>query len=271
MSKTVRIVEPPAELVERPNTTLFGIHSHLMELYQLRDDTSVADLPANELKEALDAIDRAIDEHIAAEARKVDSIVIVRRQLAAAAEFNKAEAKRYAARAKMFERDAEDLEARMVRFMEANQLPVLEGRAARLKLMKNPASLNPRQPELIPLRFLRTTVTLALEQWRAIEQGLRDWAQEHENAGNDADDEFALADALHAAVLAGKSEPDKVAIKAEMALPCEKCLGRGKTHLSEFAGDGPGQFIPCVACGGSGKRAVAGCELVDDKHRLAES
>lgn len=258
--------------IERPNTTLFGIHSQLLELYQLREDTA-ADPEARpgQQAEELAAIDKAIDDYIALEARKVDSVVIVMRQFDAAAKFNNDEAKRYRERAKMFDSKAQDIEDRLIRFMQANHLGEMQGKTARLKLAKNPASVNPRQPDLIPERFLRQDLTLSVEQWRAVETALLSWADQAKNAGVDDTVFIGLARAIHDARMKSAPAPDLVPIKKEMQLPCQKCGGGGRLPLSDHHPDKPGQSVPCGECGGSGKRAVAGCELVTDKVRLAVS
>lgn len=246
----------------RPNTSLFGIHSQLLELYQLREEASAED------PEALPAIDKAIDEYFALATLKVDKTVSVKRQFEAAAEFNKIEAKRLQARAKMFEQHADDIEQRLIRFMQAHKFAVMEGKTARLKLAKNPASVNPRQPELIPDRFMRNTVVLSVQEWDAIVDCLLLLAERAACAEDARSETYTvLARTLQDGINHGTKVPDLVPIKKEMQLQCEACTGRG-WHPDHRLADGQ---APCQACGGSGKRAVPGCELVTDKVRLAVS
>jgi hypothetical protein len=51
-------------------------------------------------------------------------------------------------------------------------------------------------------------------------------------------------DILHAPVL--------MAAEEYFRKPCDRCSGSGKRHLSEMAGDGPGQTVPCSGCEGKG-------------------
>lgn len=152
-----------------PNLSLYNIETGLLELLAFREEVmSDPDASPTEQQETAARIDQQIREYVTAEIRKVDGIAHHLREFERRAEIDRAEAKRIIDRARGWEQRHDRLEqvVKDVMLMTGNQK--LEGEHNTLKLRANPASVDVRQPELLPRFLQRVTVTLTRFVWENV-------------------------------------------------------------------------------------------------------
>lgn len=185
---------------EKPNLTLYGIETQLLELLNFREAIeSDLDMTPQEQAESLKACDESIAEYIRAEVKKCDGIAMYLREFAARAQAETDEIERLKRRKRMWDKRYESLEAMVIDIMQATKQTRIDGRHSVLQLKKNPPSVEVAQPELVPVELTRSAVTLSLAEWAEINQVV------------DLHDED-LGNALTKAVERSKSEPMKTEI-----------------------------------------------------------
>lgn len=156
-------------VTEKPNLTLYGIETQLLELLNFRDSVAEdPDMSPSEIEQSLKACDLQIAEYIRAEVKKCDGIARYLREFETRAEALKAEATRCNEMAKAWEKRHDNLEAMVIDIMQVTKQTRIDGRHSILQLKKNPPSVEVAQPELVPNELMRISVTLPLDSWHKI-------------------------------------------------------------------------------------------------------
>ena len=222
-----------------PNLSLYNIETGLLELLAFREEVmSDPDASPTEQQETAARIDQQIREYVTAEIRKVDGIAHYLREFERRAEIDRAEAKRIIDRARGWEQRHDRLEqvVKDVMLMTGNQK--LEGEHNTLKLRTNPASVDVRQPELVPYAFQRITITMTLALFDKLRRFLM--LESHDLSAE-------LIDTKK-----GEPEPIKSTIAEELKCPACRNLKAKREK--------------CAECGGTGlsKQGVPGCVLVQN-------
>jgi hypothetical protein len=147
---------------ERPNLSLFGIETQLLELLAFREDVVANDPDATpqEISESLAACDKQIEEYVRREVQKADNIAAFLRECEARTAALKAEAGRIMLRAKAWEQRGDQLKAVVSGVMKAIGKTKIEGAQNTLAVRKNPPSADIAQPSLIPPAYKHIDVTM---------------------------------------------------------------------------------------------------------------
>lgn len=154
---------------EKPNLTLYGIETQLLELLNFREAIeSDPDMTPQEQAESLKACDESIAEYIRAEVRKADGIARYLREFETRAATLKEEAARCTAMAKNWQKRYDSLEGMVIDIMQATKQTRIDGRHSVLQLKKNPPSVEVAQPELVPNELKRIAVKMTLAQWQEV-------------------------------------------------------------------------------------------------------
>lgn len=153
-------------IAERPNLSLFGIETQLLELLSFREDL-LADsgMDPAERTESLQATENRIREYVTAEVKKVDNIARYLREFEARAAIAKQEAAREKAREKMWESRHESLKAIVESVMIQTGQKKLEGQGNTLSLRKCPPSVEIAQPLLVPDEYRKLTLEIPANIW----------------------------------------------------------------------------------------------------------
>ena len=153
--------------------TLYNIETELLQLLELREEineTPVAyrepDL-ANALAER-DALDSQIEMYLRKELAKVDGIAYMLAELNRRADIAMDEANRQEKRSKLWEDRADSLKAYVERIMQETGKTKLEGEFNTLTLRKCQASVEIRQPELLPNEFKRFEIKVSGDVWQSL-------------------------------------------------------------------------------------------------------
>jgi hypothetical protein len=233
---------------EKPNLTLYGIETQLLELLNFRESIEAdPDMTPQEQQESLKACDESIAEYIRAEVKKCDGIARYLREFEARADTLKEEAARCTAMAKNWQKRYDSLEAMVIDIMQATKQTRIDGRHSVLQLKKNPPSVEVAQPELVPHEYQRVTITMTKTEWLMILRAL------------------PIAERLAMPQTRGDYEPMKDEIKKRLKEECGVCHGQGVVP-SPAKGD-PTMFH-CESCNGTGRAGVPGCRLRTDGVRL---
>jgi hypothetical protein len=227
-----------------PNLTLYGIESVLLELLTFRESIEQdPDMTPDEQRESLAACDQQIREYVTAEIRKVDRVAHNLREFERRAEIDRAEAKRILDRARQWEARHDRLEALVKDVMLVTGNRKLEGQHNTLRIQDSPASVDCRQPDLVPERLQRVTVTMPFDLWATL-MALSLNPQVAEVM-------IRLMDCKHT-----DPEPIKSAIAEELKCPACRNLKAKREK--------------CAECGGTGlsKQGVPGCVLVQNSVSL---
>lgn len=151
------------------NLSLYQIETELLDLLRFREDTVTdADMTPAEQAETLATVDRQIEEYIKREVKKADGIASYLRECETRAEALKAEAKRLKERADAWEQRHDRIKSGVLRVMQLMGFKKIEGQQSTLAIRKNPASVDIRQPELVPEVYQRVTVTLNASLWNQL-------------------------------------------------------------------------------------------------------
>jgi hypothetical protein len=151
---------------EKPNLTLYGIETQLLELLNFRESIeSDPDMTPQEQQESLKACDESIAEYIRAEVKKCDGIARYLREFEARAAALKEEAARCTQMAKNWQKRYDSLEAMVIDIMQVTKQTRIDGRHSVLQLKKNPPSVEIVQPGFLPADLVRVAVKLTVEQW----------------------------------------------------------------------------------------------------------
>ncbi len=162
----------PQQRTEKPNLSLYGIETQLLELLNFRDSVlDDPDMTAEEQKLSLEACDLQIAEYVRAEVKKVDGVAAYLREFEARAEALKAEAERCRAMAKAWEKRRENLTNMVIGVMQETHTTRIDGRHSVLNLRKNPPSVEVAQPDLVPHELQRRTLALTEQVYQAILNG----------------------------------------------------------------------------------------------------
>lgn len=158
---------------EKPNLTLYGIETQLLELLNFRESIeSDPEMTPQEQQESLKACDESIAEYIRAEVKKCDGIARYLREFEDRAAVLKAEAARCTVMAKNWQKRYDDLEAMVIDIMQATEQTRIDGRHSVLKLAKNPPSVDPHiQMDLLPYAFQRRTITITEDVYQTLLNG----------------------------------------------------------------------------------------------------
>jgi hypothetical protein len=152
---------------EKPNLTLYGIETQLLELLNFRESIeSDPDMTPQEQQESLKACDESIAEYIRAEVKKCDGIAMYLREFAARAQAETDEIERLKRRKRMWDKRYESLEAMVIDIMQVTKQTRIDGRHSVLQLKKNPPSVEVAQPDMVPGDMQRVTVKMTMAQWQ---------------------------------------------------------------------------------------------------------
>lgn len=153
---------PPMTATEKPNLTLYGIETQLLELLNFRESIeSDPDMTSQEQAESLKACDESIAEYIRAEVKKCDGIARYLREFKVRADALEAEAARCSLMADEWKKRRKSLESMVIDILRAVPGQRIDGRHSVLKLAKNPPSVEVAQPDMVPLEYMRQTVTIS--------------------------------------------------------------------------------------------------------------
>jgi len=229
--------------------TLFVIKHALSDLFDTRqeliDQVAFTDEQIAENQAALDAVDAAIVETVTAEVRKVDNIARLLIEWRARREAIAEEMVRLGFIHDALERNEERLKGMVLEIMRDCDVKKLEGKIGTLRRQQNGGvqGVDIRQPELVPEKFQRATVTLERSMWEIIKK------------------QYCLGEFdFHKESI----EPDLTAIGEALCkrVPCPACA-----HVP-----GPIRRTDCV-CGGEGTvpGSVPGCVLKEKGEHLRVS
>lgn len=238
MSIEDKLATQSAKLV--PNLTLYDIEVELLGLLQFREElASDPEITPEELRDSLEACDAQIREYVGREIKKVDGIASMLREFEAREALTKKEADRIYDQAAKWRKRREVLESITMWSLQSFGRTKIEGKTSTLSLKRCPASVDIAQPDILPDKYKRRSITINEDLLKRIITALPA--------------ELALAlMGTNASVM----EPLKTPIGDE--LKCPVC--QAKSALRE----------KCQACGGTGesKSGVPGARLVTDKVRL---
>lgn len=163
-----------SSIAERPNMSLFGIETQLIELLQFREDLLAdPELQGAEREESLQATEERIREYVAAEVKKVDGIARYMRECEARARIAKDEAERIKARQRMWESRYEKLKTITESVMIQTGQRKLEGQGNTLSLRKCPPSVEIAQEGLVPPEYRQVTVTMSQALWDEVYEEMK--------------------------------------------------------------------------------------------------
>jgi hypothetical protein len=158
---------------EKPNLTLYGIETQLLELLNFRE--SIADDPdmtPEEQRLSLEACDQQIAEYVRAEVKKCDGIASYLREFETRAIAMKEESDRCAEQSTAWRKRLRNLESMVISIMQGMKKDRIDGRHSVLQLKKNPASAEIQSPDLVPHEYQRVKVTMSAALWWKIRQKL---------------------------------------------------------------------------------------------------
>lgn len=160
-------------ITEKPNLTLYGIETQLLELMRFREEIEAdPDITPQEQAESLKACDESIEAYLKAEVKKVDGIAGYLRECEAREDIAKQEADRIYDQGKAWKKRREQIEMMVQRIMELTNTKRLDGRHSVLALHKSPASVEVAQPDMVPAEYQRVTVTMSAELWKTLQDAL---------------------------------------------------------------------------------------------------
>lgn len=147
--------------------SLYKLDLELLALIQAREDIATdPDLTPQEAEAALKAVDQQIAEYLPqALANRADEVANILRQWEAMGAADKDEMLRLKERRDRRDEAIKYLEARVLELMERAEKKTIEGQHVTLKRMKNPASVEVAQPDMVPSAYQRVTVKLTLDLW----------------------------------------------------------------------------------------------------------
>jgi hypothetical protein len=148
--------------------SLYQIETELLQLIEAREEAQAE----GEMPETLAVIDQQIQEYFVRECRKVDGIARYINLCKTQAAVAKAEADRLATWARRWENRLERVKAATVYALGAVGLKKVESAENRLRLQKNPASVEVYDVALLPDEYIRVTYTLPLPEWKRIRTAL---------------------------------------------------------------------------------------------------
>ena len=153
--------------------TLYNIESELLQLLELREDLLSCPQEGEKLSPggrsiAIQAIDGQIEMYLRKELQKVDGIAYMLAELNRRADIAMEEANRQEKRSKVWESRADSLKAYVERIMQETGKTKLEGEFNTLTLRKCPASVDIRQPELLPNEFKRFEIKVPGDVWQSL-------------------------------------------------------------------------------------------------------
>lgn len=232
----------PATTKEARSLTLWEISDQLQDLMVQREEAD-----CDETRAGLDELIRA---YVAEQVTKVDNITRYLHHCELMAESAALEARRIAARGKMWADRGQRLKDICTAVMNALGKKRIEGRTGALSLRGNggKAPVIITNESLVPEEFFRYQITMPGSMWWEILEVVR----------RAFCDTGWLPPSLN-------REVQKSLIEAELQKPCEECGGRGE--IATMSEDGP-DAMPCSRCGdpktmqrGTGKHLVAGAHL----------
>lgn len=244
--------------------SLFTIEADLVSLIEMREEAqeriasvvevedwgdnpdieATADLQS--ARAELETIESQIREYVTAEIRKVDGIRAYWKHAELMRDAAKAEAATQAERAKAWDDRLKRLKDTCLMVMETIPFPAgkpkkLEGRTGAIYLKGNGGkqAVEISDESLVPDEMCTVTVTFNALIWReTLKEEDRKWPN------------------VILPALIGKRVPSLSLIGEELQKACGKCNGVGAPWNNSSS-------IPCVDCGGSGKRSVPGARLLD--------
>lgn len=165
--------------------SLYKIETELAQLIDLSEDLAAVEKPDAETLDARAAVHQQIMKYFEAEVRKVDGIARYIHHAKAQAAAAKTEADRLMGWARRWEARLERVKLATIEALHAVGSKKLESAENRLRLQKNPASVDVYDVTALPDEFLNVTVTIPLPAWKEILYAAR-------NAGQSISDEAAL-------------------------------------------------------------------------------
>lgn len=155
--------------------SLFQIEAELLQLMEWREsaasDPEMGDIERDAI---LEATDKALKEYAERELSKVDGIAMFVRECAKRSEVYREEARRMLGHAQLWESREERLREVVIGVMQFAGKTRVDGRSNVLKLAKCPASVDVRQPDLVPTNLQRRKLTMTQALFEEIYKLLND-------------------------------------------------------------------------------------------------
>jgi hypothetical protein len=182
-----------AEAAPLADLSLYNIEREMLELIDAREQAEAE----GELPETLAVIDRQIRAYFTAEVRKVDGIARYINHCKVQAAVAKAEAERLSTWARRWENRLERVKAATVYALAAVGLKKVESAENRLRLQKNPASVEVYDVAALPDKYQSITIKMPVAAWLALKAvGSPDLPWDAISVGPREVDKRAIADAL---------------------------------------------------------------------------
>lgn len=250
---------------------LFPIIDTLFQLIAERAEVEAdAEMDEEERSATLDGIGIGIEKYFTDLENKVDGMAYIDRELIVHAETDEKEGKRLLARAKGWERARDNFRDRIARTMQATGQTRLPGVHNTLAIQRNPASVDVRQPEIVPNEYKRVIVKVDARTWNLLMTMLA--TMEHHRAQQlymALREAWTLDPTLEHGVMKTAALPE---LKKQG--PCPECKGTGNhefTSIEDEAGHISQTYETCEPCKGTGKvyiGAVPGLALITDQVHL---
>ena len=235
----------------KPRTSLYDIVSEIAELIELQETA--------ETDEVRLATEQALEAYRETLPQKVDDVRGYIKHCEMMAECARQESQEQAARARLWGNRAQRLKDYAVGAMQAVGAKKLSGRTGDLRLQGNPPSVEITREDLLPLEYMRVTLSMSgmvwdllagfLDRFRAVVATLSP----------------LLSDHWYLSLPAITRTPDKAAIAAALKQECPFC--HGDLTMRRALGL-EGADIVCDQCNGTGKATVPGARLVTDRAHL---
>jgi hypothetical protein len=206
--------------------SLYNIETELAQLIDAREQAEAESEPP----ETLAVIDQQIQAYFVAEVRKVDGIARYIHNCKAQAAAARAEGDRLYRWGARWESRLERVKAATIYAMGAVGLKKIESAENRLRLQKNPASVDVYDVKALPDEFLNATVRMSMSRWKQIVEAARDQPE--------------LFPWLSDTVVNTDVDKRAVAAALKARVPCPHCDSVGKSIDIEA------HIVDCPQCEG---------------------
>jgi hypothetical protein len=248
MSRVEQLSKPLAAELNPPlDLTLHQIEVGLEQLIEYRQER-LADTVERPSEEEILALDMEIERYQISGPAKVSGVAGIFRSWKAKRETARAEIKRLQQVVAHYECMEGRLKDYCAGILERQPAPAkgcrklvgIDGSQLMLKGNGGVQPLEITDASMIPDELCRYVLTLAGPEWRVVEEAVR-------------------RRTLGQLALSPERQPDGDAIRKALAQPCANCAGKGEI-VGGFDGIINGT---CPACGGSGRNAVPGAQLLE--------
>ena len=181
--------------------SLYRIETELAQLIDLSEELAAVENPEAATLDARAEVHKQIVKYFEAEVRKVDGIARYIHHAKAQAAAAKFEADRLMGWARRWENRLERVKAATIEALHAVGSKKLESAENRLRLQKNPASVDVYDVAALPQQFLTVNVRMPLAQWLDLVRDKGQWTEQNMPLSIVSDvDKRAVAEALKARV-----------------------------------------------------------------------